>query len=68
MPCTHLRQLYEVCQSHNLKLSSSDLIRIVCPTCGVEDVCPSILTEEFERRHEHDPPGEPAEREQNASG
>jgi hypothetical protein len=59
MPCKHLRQLYEICQTHNLRLSSTDLIRIVCPTCGVEDVCPSVLCEEYESRHAqqagHDP-------------
>jgi hypothetical protein len=51
MPCKHLHELYEICQTHNLKLSSTDLIRIVCPTCGVEDVCPSVLCEEYESRH-----------------
>jgi len=55
MPCKHLKELYSFCQTHGLKLSSTDLIRIVCPQCGVEDVCPSVLVEEFETRH-HDEP------------
>ena len=51
MTCKHLKDLYEICQTHRLKLSSSDLIRIVCPQCGVEEVCPSVLAEEYETRH-----------------
>jgi hypothetical protein len=51
MPCKHLKELYEICQTHRLKLSSTDLIRIVCPQCGVEEVCPSVLAEEYETRH-----------------
>ena len=51
MTCKHLKDLYEICQTHRLKLSSSDLIRIVCPQCGVEEVCPSVLSDEYEMRH-----------------
>ena len=51
MPCRHLHDLYEICNTHNLKLSSSDLIRIVCPACGVADECPSVLCEEYDSRH-----------------
>jgi hypothetical protein len=51
MTCRHLKQLYETCQMHHLKLSSSDLIRIMCPECGVEEVCPSVLTAEYDARH-----------------
>lgn len=51
MTCKHLRELFDKCREHNLKLSSSDLIRIVCPQCGVEEVCPSVLYEEYDARH-----------------
>jgi hypothetical protein len=51
MTCKHLKDLYEVCQTHRLTLSSTDLIRIVCPQCGIEEVCPSVLAEEYETRH-----------------
>jgi hypothetical protein len=61
MPCKHLRQLYEICRTHNLRLSSTDLIRIVCPTCGVEDVCPSVLCEEYESRHVQQDGADPSE-------
>ena len=57
MTCKHLKQLYDYCQTNNLKLSSTDLIRIVCPQCGVEEVCPSMLSEEYEAKH-HEPAGE----------
>ena len=42
--------LYEICQTHRLKLSSTDLIRIVCPQCGIEEVCPSVLSDEYDMR------------------
>ncbi len=51
MTCKHLKQLYDYCQNHNLRLSSTDLIRIVCPQCGVEEVCPSVLYDEYEAKH-----------------
>jgi hypothetical protein len=54
MPCRHLRELFEVCREHQLRLSSSDLIRIVCPACGVSEECPSVLCEEYENRHRDD--------------
>ena len=55
MACKHLKELYEICNAHGLKLSSTDLIRIVCPKCGVEEVCPSILVEQYESQHGGEP-------------
>jgi hypothetical protein len=51
MACKHLRALYDLCKTQRLKLSSSDLIRIMCVECGTEEVCPSVLYEEYERNH-----------------
>ena len=51
MTCVHLQQLYRLCQEHDLKLGGSDLIRIVCNQCGVQDVCPSMLADEYDARH-----------------
>ena len=48
MTCTHLNQLYQLCQDNRLKLSGSDLIHIVCHQCGEQEVCPSTLVEEVE--------------------
>ncbi len=52
MTCKHIKELYAICESHSITLSSTDLIRIVCPQCGEEEVCPSVLCEEYESRHE----------------
>ena len=51
MTCKHLKELYDFCQTHQLRLSSTNLIRIVCPQCGVEEVCPLVLADEYEIRH-----------------
>jgi RNase P subunit RPR2 len=61
MTCKHLKDLYEICQTHRLRLSSTDLIRIVCPQCGIEEVCPSVLMEEYEARHHDEAPRAPAD-------
>jgi hypothetical protein len=45
MVCEHLKQLYHLCETNQLKLSSSDLIRVVCHQCNRHDVCPSDLVE-----------------------
>jgi len=46
MVCTHLRQLYELCQDQQIRLGSSDLVRFVCTQCGEQEVCPSNLMEQ----------------------
>ncbi len=51
MTCVHLQQLYRLCQEHDLKLGGADLIHIVCNQCGVQDVCPSMLSDEYDARH-----------------
>jgi len=50
MSCRHLRELYDICRTHSLKLSSSDLIRIVCPECGISEQCPTLLCDEYEQQ------------------
>ena len=56
MSCVHLQQLFELCDRENLKLSSSDLIHIVCQQCGRQEVCPSLLSEHLPEGEE--PPKE----------
>jgi hypothetical protein len=51
MTCVHLQQLYRLCQEHDLKLGGSDLIHIVCNQCGVQEVCPSIMADEYDTKH-----------------
>ncbi len=52
MTCEHLRQLYKLCQTQNLRISSSDVVRIACKECNEVDVCPSILSDEYEARQQ----------------
>lgn len=51
MNCVHLQQLVQLCHDSDLRLSSSDLIHIVCKQCGKQDVCPSTLVEDYESQH-----------------
>lgn len=48
MPCVHLQQLFQLCADHEIKLASSDLIHIVCTQCDEKEVCPSVLTDEYD--------------------
>ena len=50
MTCVHLQQLYKLCQEHDLKLSGSDLIHLVCHECGEQEVCPSTLMDEYDAK------------------
>ena len=45
MPCIHLRQLYDLCEKHELRISSHDAIRIMCRQCEEQEVCPTSLTD-----------------------
>ena len=54
MTCVHLQQLYQLCTDQQLRLSSSDLVHIVCEQCNQHEVCPSVLTEEYEDDDEQD--------------
>lgn len=59
MPCAHLTQLYQLCKDSQLRLSSTDLIRIVCKQCEKEEVCPSVLFEEYDKDEVDENHGEP---------
>ena len=50
MTCIHLQQLYQICQANELKISSSDVIRVTCHQCQKVETCPSTLTDEYEAR------------------
>jgi len=56
MVCTHLKQLYDLCETHQLKMAGSDMIRIVCKTCNEHEICPSMrmheYTTEFPKLHQ----------------
>lgn len=48
MPCVHLSQLIRLCEQSQIRLSSSDLIHIVCKQCEKQEVCPSALLDDYE--------------------
>lgn len=45
MPCIHLRELYDLCEKHELRISSHDAVRIMCRQCEEQEVCPTSLTD-----------------------
>ena len=57
MVCNHLRELYQLCESHQLRIGGSDLIRLVCKTCNEHEVCPSMLMDEYDARYKKDVDG-----------
>lgn len=50
MTCVHLKELFQLCQKNNLRFSGADLVHIVCHECGEKEVCPSVLTDEYEAK------------------
>ena len=52
MVCTHLSELYQLCEKHQLKLGGSDLIRLICRQCEQEETCPSVLMDEYDARQD----------------
>ncbi len=49
MPCVHLKQLYDLCEKHQLRVSASELVQVVCTQCGEREVCPSVYTDEYDK-------------------
>ena len=56
MACIHLQKLYSLCQEHQLKLSGSDLIRVVCHECGEQEVCPTTLIDDTKKQSQAEEP------------
>jgi predicted RNA-binding Zn-ribbon protein involved in translation (DUF1610 family) len=54
MTCVHLKELFRVCETHQLRITGNEMVRIVCPQCGLEEVCPSVYTLEYDKRHDDD--------------
>jgi len=55
MVCSHLRELYDLCETNQLRLGGSDLIRIVCKQCNLEETCPSVLMDEYDSAYREHP-------------
>lgn len=45
MPCVHLKELFRLCDENHLKISSSELVHVVCQQCQKQEVCPSNLVD-----------------------
>jgi len=56
MTCVHLRHLFDYCEKNEVKIGGSDLIRIVCQQCGEQEVCPSMMSDEYDARHDEEAP------------
>ena len=54
MVCTHLKELYQLCEKNQLKIAGSDLIHIICKQCEQEETCPSTLMDEYDFNHADD--------------
>ena len=50
MTCVHLQKLYQLCIDNKIKMSGSDLVRIVCEECGIQESCPSVLIDEYDQK------------------
>lgn len=63
MPCMHLKELYRLCQENEIRIGALDVVRLTCNQCNVKDVCPSVLTDEFDaedrKQSKADSPAEP---------
>jgi hypothetical protein len=56
MVCSHLRELYDLCEKNQLRFGGSDLIRLFCKQCNHEETCPSVLTDEYDAAYRGDHP------------
>jgi len=56
MPCSHLKELYEVAQKHDLRIAASDAVHIVCRQCDEQETCPTALTDGEQVVSLHQPP------------
>jgi hypothetical protein len=55
MSCVHLKKLYALCEEEGMKISSGELVRIVCTQCGEQEVCPTLLVEQYDALHPSQP-------------
>ena len=52
MTCVHLKKLYQLCETYDLRLSSSDVIRVTCPECGLQETCPSVHLDDCDEQED----------------
>jgi hypothetical protein len=58
MTCIHLRELFDLCTQHNVKVSSAEVVHFVCNQCNHQETCPAMLADEYDARDadHHDKP------------
>ncbi len=55
MPCNHIKELYQLVDQYDMKLASSDPIRILCPLCDKEETCPDRMMDELDEETDASP-------------
>ncbi|MCH9655056.1 MAG: hypothetical protein K0U86_03115 [Planctomycetes bacterium] len=50
MVCTHLKELYQLCEKNQLRIGGTDLVHIICKQCEQEETCPSTLMDEYDSK------------------
>jgi hypothetical protein len=58
MPCVHLRHLFQLCEDYQIKLGGTEVVHFACEQCGVQEVCPDMLMDEYDARHQEEKPKE----------
>ena len=48
MICMQVQEVYTLCRDFDVKIGSSDLLRLVCDQCTSQEVCPATLIEQVE--------------------
>jgi len=51
MTCVHLKKLFQLCEENQLRFSSADLVHVVCDQCQHDEVCPTLLMDQYETQH-----------------
>lgn len=54
MVCNHLKQLYQLCETNQLRIGGADLVRVVCRQCNEVETCPSTLMDEYDAKQSAD--------------
>lgn len=60
MVCSHLKELYQLCENNQLRIGSSDLVRVVCRQCDEVETCPSVLMDEYDAHEKQESETTPA--------
>ena len=48
MTCVHIQKIYQLCREHDIKIGSTDVVRLICGECQQIEVCPSLKADEYD--------------------